>query len=165
MVWGQKHVAMHPGITQTNQEFQIQQLARGSDGDRSDWRRLPNVSWSNGTLGTNNDATIESHDKARIKVHVTTNKITFQTSDYDVPVLHVHGERRHYFNIHIQGWFRWRTRITILHRLRSCGQRRRYLSNSGMVEFLNGNYFHGYSCGQKGLTMNTAESEYIAVVH
>jgi hypothetical protein len=33
-----------------------------------------------------------------------------------------------------------------------------------MVEFLNGNYFHGYSCGQKGLTMNTAESEYIAVV-
>jgi hypothetical protein len=38
-------------------------------------------------------------------------------------------------------------------------------SNSGMVAFLNGNYFHGCSCGQKCLTMNTcAESEYIAVV-
>ena len=37
-------------------------------------------------------------------------------------------------------------------------------SNSGMVAFLNGNYFHGCSCGQKCLTMNTAESEYIAMV-
>jgi len=37
-------------------------------------------------------------------------------------------------------------------------------SNSGMVAFLNGNYFHGYSFGQKCLTMNTAESEYIVVV-
>jgi hypothetical protein len=36
-------------------------------------------------------------------------------------------------------------------------------SNSGMVAFLNGNYFHGYSCGQKCLTTNTAESEYIAM--
>jgi hypothetical protein len=36
-------------------------------------------------------------------------------------------------------------------------------SNSGMVAFLNGNYFHGHSCGQKYLTMNTAESEYIAM--
>jgi hypothetical protein len=37
-------------------------------------------------------------------------------------------------------------------------------SNSGMVAFLNGNYFHGDSCGQKCLTMNTAESECIAMV-
>jgi hypothetical protein len=36
-------------------------------------------------------------------------------------------------------------------------------SNSGMVAFLNGNYFHGYSCGQKCLAMNTAESKYIAM--
>jgi hypothetical protein len=37
-------------------------------------------------------------------------------------------------------------------------------SNSGMVRFLNGNYFHGYSSGQKCQTVNTAESEYIAMV-
>ena len=37
-------------------------------------------------------------------------------------------------------------------------------SNSGMIAFMNGNYFHGYSTGQKCLTMKTAESEYIAVV-
>jgi hypothetical protein len=37
-------------------------------------------------------------------------------------------------------------------------------SNSGMVSFLNGNYFHGYSSGQKCQTVNTAESEYIAMV-
>jgi hypothetical protein len=37
-------------------------------------------------------------------------------------------------------------------------------SNSGMAAFLNNNYFHGYSCGQKCLTLNTAESEYIAMV-
>jgi hypothetical protein len=37
-------------------------------------------------------------------------------------------------------------------------------SNSGVVAFLNGNYFHGCSCGQKCLAMNTAEGEYIAVV-
>ena len=37
-------------------------------------------------------------------------------------------------------------------------------SNSGMVSFLNGNYFHGYSSGQKYQTVNTAESEYIAMV-
>jgi hypothetical protein len=37
-------------------------------------------------------------------------------------------------------------------------------SNSGMVAFLNNYYFHGYSCGQKCLTLNTAESEYIAMV-
>ena len=41
----------------------MQQLARGSDGDRSDWRCLLNVSWGNWTLGTNSDATIESHDE------------------------------------------------------------------------------------------------------
>jgi hypothetical protein len=34
-------------------------------------------------------------------------------------------------------------------------------SNSGMVAFLNNNYFGGYSCGQKCLTPNTAESEYV----
>jgi hypothetical protein len=32
-----------------------------------------------------------------------------------------------------------------------------------MVSFLNGNYFHGYSSGQKCQTVNTAESEYIAM--
>jgi hypothetical protein len=39
-------------------------------------------------------------------------------------------------------------------------------SNSGMIAFINNNYFHGYaySCGQKCLTLNTAESEYIAMV-
>jgi hypothetical protein len=37
-------------------------------------------------------------------------------------------------------------------------------STSGMMAFLNGNYFHGYSSGQKCLTLNTAESEYIAMV-
>ena len=37
-------------------------------------------------------------------------------------------------------------------------------SNSGMMAFINNNYFHGYSCGQKCLTLNTAESEYIAMV-
>ena len=37
-------------------------------------------------------------------------------------------------------------------------------SNSGMMTFINNNYFHGYSCGQKCLTLNTAESEYIAMV-
>ena len=37
-------------------------------------------------------------------------------------------------------------------------------SNSGMVSFLNGNYFHGYSSGQKCQTLNTAESEYIAMM-
>ena len=35
-----------------------------------------------------------------------------------------------------------------------------------MIAFINNNYFHGYaySCGQKCLTLNTAESEYIAMV-
>jgi hypothetical protein len=37
-------------------------------------------------------------------------------------------------------------------------------STSGMMAFVNGNYFHGYSSGQKCLALNTAESEYIAVV-
>jgi hypothetical protein len=37
-------------------------------------------------------------------------------------------------------------------------------SNSGMMAFLNNNYFHGYSSGQRCLTLNTAESEYIAMV-
>jgi hypothetical protein len=37
-------------------------------------------------------------------------------------------------------------------------------STSGMVAFLNGNYMHGYSSGQKCVTLNTAEAEYIALV-
>ena len=37
-------------------------------------------------------------------------------------------------------------------------------SNSGMMAFLCNNYFHGYSSGQRCLTLNTAESEYIAMV-
>jgi hypothetical protein len=37
-------------------------------------------------------------------------------------------------------------------------------SNSGMASFLNGNYFHGFSSGQTCQTLNTAESEYIAMV-
>jgi len=34
---------------------------------------------------------------------------------------------------------------------------------SGMLSFVNGNYFHGYSSGQKCQTLNTAESEYISM--
>ena len=37
-------------------------------------------------------------------------------------------------------------------------------SNSGMMAYLCNNYFHGYSSGQRCLTLNTAESEYIAMV-
>jgi hypothetical protein len=37
-------------------------------------------------------------------------------------------------------------------------------SNSGTASFLNGSYFHGFSSGQKCQTLNTAESEYIAMV-
>jgi hypothetical protein len=36
-------------------------------------------------------------------------------------------------------------------------------STLGMMAFMNGNYFRGYSSGQKCLTLNTAESEYIAM--
>jgi len=37
-------------------------------------------------------------------------------------------------------------------------------SNSGMVAYMNNNYFYGYSSGQKCVTVNTAESEYVALV-
>jgi hypothetical protein len=58
--------------------------------------------WSNGTLGANNDATTESHDKTRIKIYVTSDEVALQTSNNNVPVLHVHGERGHCSNIHIK---------------------------------------------------------------
>jgi hypothetical protein len=115
-------------------------------------------------LGANNDATTESHDRTRIKIYVTSDEVALQTSNNNVPVLHVHGERGHCSNIHIK----WRFRRGVLEPLFFTDSdhvgNADGTSNSGMVAFLNGNYFHGYSCGQKCLTMNTAEIEYIAVV-
>jgi hypothetical protein len=61
-------------------------------------------------------------------------------------------------------WIRWGTRSDVFHRLRPRRQCRRQLRTSGMMAFVSGNYFHGYSSGQKCLTLNTAESEYIAMV-
>ena len=147
-----KHVAMHPGDAKANKEFQLQQLARGGDGDRGDWRSLPNVSWVDGALGTNNDATTESYDGTRAskymsrptKLHFKLVIMMFRYCMYTV---------REGITLTFTSTDDFDGVLELLfftdsdHVGNADGS-----SNSGTVAFLNGNCFHGYSCGQKSLT-------------
>jgi hypothetical protein len=114
----------------------------------------------------NNDATTESHDKACIKIYVTPDKITLQTSNNRTMFRYCMYAVREGIALTFTSSDDLDGVLELLfftdsdHVLGNADG----TSNSGMVAFLNGNHFHGCSCGQRCLAMNTAESEYIAVV-